>query len=156
MLLNPTMDPDCYVTLLFIVNWILKASCLLIGITWNWHCLINIVNVWLEGELPYAYCSCTCMQLRLLNLHSHTVLNAECSWFDLWRERGALYTLQRSVHGKFSCIVMTCPLTPLLSEHIVKCHCHCNCWLLTYKHCWYMSPPCHFNSIPHQKNTAFY
>ena len=33
MLVNPTMDPDCYVTLLFIVNWILEASCLLIGIT---------------------------------------------------------------------------------------------------------------------------
>ena len=36
------------------------------------------------------------MQLRLLKLHSHAVLNAECLFFNLWREHGALYTLQMS------------------------------------------------------------
>ena len=37
------------------------------------------------------------MQLRLLELHSRAVLNAEYLFSDLWRERGALYTIHKLV-----------------------------------------------------------
>ena len=41
-----------------------------------WHCLINIINIWLEGELSYAYClcssgcwNCIVMQFWMLNIY---------------------------------------------------------------------------------------